>query len=128
VRHHGTIARMDENQRRRQFRFGLVSLFALVAAIGVLACFWNPIPNPSRNNFHLIKHGMTIADVTTLVGPPDTAHCDAATGRIGLTVHEFEITPGKTAYFVYYLDGKVTDVNFAIGPGPKYPPSSCAGR
>jgi hypothetical protein len=61
---------MDEKPRR-PFRFGLISLFALVALVGVLACIWNPFPKPSKSNINRIKFGMTEAEVAKLVGKPD---------------------------------------------------------
>jgi hypothetical protein len=44
------MARMDEKPRRH-YRFGLISLFVLIAVVGALACFWNPFPMPSKSNF-----------------------------------------------------------------------------
>jgi heat shock protein HslJ len=38
---------MYEKPRRRWFRFGLLALFALIAAAGVLASLWNPFSKPS---------------------------------------------------------------------------------
>jgi hypothetical protein len=46
---------MDEKPRR--FRFRLIALFALIAALGVLATLWNPFPKPSRSNFGQINFG-----------------------------------------------------------------------
>jgi hypothetical protein len=65
------------NDKPRRFRFGLIALFALVAALGVLACFWNPFKQPpSRAHLRLIENGMTIAQVTSIVGPPDYSAVD----------------------------------------------------
>jgi hypothetical protein len=61
---------MDEKQRR--FRFGLISLFALVAAVGVLAFFWNPFPKPNKSNIEQVELGMSERDVAKLIGPADS--------------------------------------------------------
>jgi hypothetical protein len=65
------MARMDEKPRRSRFRFGILALFALIAALGILATLWNPLVRPDRSNLGRIKLGMTEADVAELVGEPD---------------------------------------------------------
>jgi len=63
------MARMNEKPRR--FRFGLIGLFAVVAAVGVLVNLWNPFPKPSKSNINQIRFGMTETEVAQLVGKPD---------------------------------------------------------
>jgi hypothetical protein len=63
---------MDEKPYRRRFRFGLICAFVLVAAVGVLACFWNPFHKPNISNLSLIQVGMTEAQVARLLGEPDS--------------------------------------------------------
>jgi hypothetical protein len=99
---------MDEKPHRRRFRFGLISLFVLVVAVGILAKLWNPF-RPKRENLHLVKPGMTVAEVAALVGSPDKAHShnDAATGRIGVLItHVFQVNPNE-AWLVQFIDGQV---------------------
>jgi hypothetical protein len=92
---------MMNDQPRRRFRFGLISLLALVAVVGVVACFWNPFPNSSRSNFDKIEAGMTIAEVATLVGPPDRIREDES--RILRHIYHLK----GPAVIVYYYDGVV---------------------
>jgi hypothetical protein len=101
---------MDEKPRRR-FRFGLISLFVLIAAVGVVACFWNPFPKPKKPNklnVYLIEEGMTEAEVKALVGQPDGVYWPDPRGQGGS--HIYEIIPGQKDYAVVYEDGKVLGV------------------
>jgi hypothetical protein len=91
---------MDQKPQRR-FRFGLIALFALIAAVGVLVSLWNPFPKPSRSNFGLIEEGMTEADVAVLVGKPDRVEKD----NLRLA-HLYELGVGE-AWLVFYQDGRV---------------------
>jgi hypothetical protein len=94
---------MDEKPSRRRFRFGLLALFALLAAAGVVATLWNPFPKPSKTKLSSIEIGMTEADVARLVGNPDEAVTDSA-GRL-LHVYSFAYGEG---WIVAFVDGKVT--------------------
>jgi hypothetical protein len=92
------------NEKPRRFRFGLITLFALIAAAGVLACFWNPFPKPSQSNLSLIEVGMTVDEVAELVGEPDKAETDNANGRLAQV---YWMTRGE-AWIVVFVNGKVT--------------------
>jgi hypothetical protein len=94
---------MDEKHVRQRFSFGLTSLFALAAAVGLLACFWNPLPNPSRSNLGLIEVGMTVAEVEELVGNPDDGTIDLARGRL---IYGYQVINGEK-WFIVFDDGKV---------------------
>jgi hypothetical protein len=98
------MARMDEKPRRRWFRFRLISLFTLVAAVGVLACFWSPFPKPSKSNLVLISVGMTESEVAGLIGNPDTITTDD--GRL---IHRYLVRGYGEEWMIVYADGKVID-------------------
>jgi hypothetical protein len=60
------------HEKPGRFRFGLISLLALVAVAGVVAILWNPFDRgPSISNIPLVKTGMTIDEVAELVGEPN---------------------------------------------------------
>ena len=110
------MARMDEKQRRRRFRFGLISLFALVATVGILASLWNPFRRyPSRSNLHLVKTGMTASEVVELVGEPDTFLADS-----GLWIHAYK-TDRRGVWLIGFRDDKVA-MSSQIRQGPVAPP------
>jgi hypothetical protein len=91
---------MHEN--RWQFRFGLVALFALVAAIGVLASIWNPFIQPSSTpSLSDVKIGMSGAEVSELIGKPDTVE-----EILGVTITRYQVT-GDEVWMVAYKDGRV---------------------
>src|SRR5688500_7284916 len=93
---------MGDQPRHRRFRFGLLSLFVLVAAVGVLACFWNPFAQPaSGSNFERVKLGMTETEVTELIGKPD----EVETFR-DLTQTRYQLT-AEDVWVVAYKDGQV---------------------
>jgi hypothetical protein len=97
---------MREKPRHR-FRFGLISLFALIAAIGVVACFWNPLVQPDKSNLGKIKIGMTEADVAELVGEPDGAE----TVR-GVLIQWYHVAD-RDGWVISFKDGLV---NFTGSP------------
>ena len=96
---------MDDQPRRRRFRFGLISPFALIAAVGVLACFWNPFPKSSLSNRDLIKVGMVEADVLALIGQPDRIEIEKDTAD-ARAAHVYEMAPSEF-WIVVYADGRV---------------------
>jgi hypothetical protein len=102
---------MDEKPCRR-FRFGLIGLFALVAAIGVLACFWNPLVQPDRSNLGKVKLGMTEADVAELVGEPDGAETIK-----GVLIQWYHVAD-RDGWVISFKDGLV---NFAGSPRETQP-------
>ena len=93
---------MDEKPRR--FRFGLIALFALIAAVGVLACFWNPFHKPNISNFGLIEVGMTEGHVRELVGKPDRAVI-----RDGLLIHGYTLGGYLQEGVIWYSNGRVVE-------------------
>jgi hypothetical protein len=99
------MARMNEEPRRRWFRFGLVGLLTLVAIAGVVASLWNPFPKPSLSNRDLIKVGMAEADVVALIGKPDRIEVlkDTADAR---AAHVYEMAPSEF-WIVVYADERV---------------------
>jgi hypothetical protein len=93
------MADMTDQPRRRRCRFGLISLFVLVAVVGILACFWNPFPEPRKSNINRIKFGMTEADVAKLVGKPDRVDVNAP--------HHHKYRLGGEERNVVFENGKV---------------------
>jgi hypothetical protein len=111
------MARMDEKPRHR-FRFGLISLFALIAAVGILACFWNPFHKPSTANFGLIEVGMTVAEVEDLVGEPHTGTIDTAREWL---FYGYQVNSGEE-WFILFVNGQVAKKSRQI-PVEHYPPA-----
>jgi hypothetical protein len=103
---------MNEELPRRRFRFGLISLFLLVAAVGVLACFWNPLVQPDKSNLGKIKTGMTEADVAALVGEPDSAETVK-----GVLIQWYQVAD-RDGWVISFKDGLV---NFTGSPRATQP-------
>jgi hypothetical protein len=107
---------MDEKPRR--FRFGLLAIFTLIAAAGVVASFWNPFDRPpSLNNIPLVKTGMTIDEVAELVGEPDYV------GTLNATlVHLYETSDTHQQWLIGFVNGKVVGVEQPVAEPPvEYP-------
>jgi hypothetical protein len=87
----------------RRFRFGLIALFVLIAAVGVFVSLWNPFPQPSRTNVDKIELGMTEDDVAELIGKPDKVVTNNEDGRMA---HLYDLGNGE-AWVVFFKDGRV---------------------
>jgi hypothetical protein len=115
------MARMDEKPRR--FRFGLIALFALIAAAGVLVSLWNPLVQPtSAPSLSDVKIGMTETEVAELVGKPDEVdtYADMTNTRYHLTAEDF--------WMVTYKNGRVCQSRLhrkriapPVTPAPRLP-------
>jgi hypothetical protein len=86
-----------------RFRFGLMALFAVIAAVGVLVSLWNPFPKPSRTNVDKIELGMTEDDVAELIGQPDRVVTNNEDGRVA---YVYDLGNGE-AWLVVFEDGRV---------------------
>ena len=92
-------------EKSSRIRFGLIALFALIVALGVLMSLWNPFPPPSRSNFGQIEVGMIEAEVAELVGAPDQV-LKVANARLA---HVYQLNEGEGC-FVLYADGRVVEL------------------
>jgi hypothetical protein len=95
------------HEKPRRFRFGLISLFALIAAVGVAASIWNPLAKPTRSNIRQVRFGMPQRDVAELIGLPDLT-------RVPVTenvpsIHTYGISAAEY-WDIAFLDGRVVGV------------------
>jgi hypothetical protein len=116
------MARMYEKPSR--FRFGLISLFPLIAAAGVVACFWNPFDRQSAggSNFELVKLGMTETEVTELIGKPDEVdtYADMTNTRYHPTAENFWIVTYKDGRVYQSLPHRKSSAS-PVAPAPRLP-------
>src|SRR5687767_1753393 len=93
-----------------RFSFGLIALFVLIVAVGVLVSLWNPFPKPSRTNCDKIELGMTEDDLAELVRQPDEVVTDNTSGR---SAHAYFLGNGEF-WLILFEDGRVIR---NVGPG-----------
>jgi hypothetical protein len=108
------------NHKRFRFRFGLHGLFALIAAVAVLASLWNPLIQPrTRSNLQRVRRGMTQAEVVKLVGDPDTVNVFR-----GVMSTRYQLTAEET-WIVSYIEERVhvafRQMAAANEPSPRAP-------
>jgi hypothetical protein len=102
---------------RRRIRFTLLGLFAIVTvvaiAFGVVRPWLTALPEPSPENWPLVKFGMTPSQVARLLGQPRfVTGLPPPPFPESLSKPEFECYYEDDAKMVYvfYKDGKVTRV------------------